>query len=132
MQKGSSKNPWNKSTLRKRCRARWAKGKKGLGLDMHCANSYITQHIYIYIYIYIQCAEHAGCRNLHSARLALCLSCPLPTYSPAPLSQITLVPWVFGGSFLHSPTSILHPFTIVKWFLYTLMLVIGYGHKFIM
>ena len=75
MQKGSSKNPWNKSNLRNRCRAWWAKGKTGIGLDEHCANSYIPQHIYTII----QCAEHAGCRNLHSARLALCPSCPLPT-----------------------------------------------------
>ena len=70
MQKGSSKNPWNKSNLRNRCRARWAKGKTGIGLDEHCANSYIPQHIYTII----QCAEHAGCRNLHMQ----CSSSPMP------------------------------------------------------
>ena len=107
MQKGSSKNPWNKSNLRNRCRARWAKGKTGIGLDEHCANSYIphVQHIILWYICTV------GCRNLHSARLALCPSC-LCSPSPAPVLQITLVPWVFGGSFLHSPTSILHLFTM--------------------
>ena len=71
----SSSCYYYKSNLRNQCRARWAKGKTGIGLDEHCANSYIPQHIYTII----QCDEHAGCRNLHSAHLALCPSCPLPT-----------------------------------------------------
>ena len=46
--------------------------------------------------------------------------------SPVPVLQLTLVPRVFGESFfdngfLHDPVSILHPFTIFKWFLYTLI-----------
>ena len=45
--------------------------------------------------------------------------------SHLPVLQLTLVPIVFGESFfddgfLHDPVSILHPFTIFKWFLYTL------------
>ena len=40
--------------------------------------------------------------------------------------QLNLVPSVFGESFLdngflHDPVSILHPCTIFKWFLYTLV-----------
>ena len=57
--KGSSKNTWNKGELQNRYMARWAKGKTGIGLDghrarqsliglsVHCANSYIPQHIRI-------------------------------------------------------------------------------------
>ena len=39
--KGSSKKTWNKGKLRNRYRARWAKGKTGMGLDEHCANSQV-------------------------------------------------------------------------------------------
>ena len=43
-----------------------------------------------------------------------------------PVLQLTCVPSVFGGSFLgktflHGPVSILRPFTIFKWFMYTLV-----------
>ena len=54
---------WNKGKLQNRYRARWAKGKTGIGLDehrarqslvglsAHCANSYIphVQHIIQYM-----------------------------------------------------------------------------------
>ena len=63
IKKGFSKNSWNKVKLQNRYRARWAKGKTGIGLDghrarqsliglsAHCANSYIphVQHIIQYI-----------------------------------------------------------------------------------
>ena len=63
MQNRILQNPWNKCKLLNRYGARWAKGKTGIGLDVHCANSYIprVQHD----------AAHAGCRNLHSVHLAL-------------------------------------------------------------
>ena len=63
------------------------------------------------------------------ARLASCMCSPMLVYpyacldlcpsSPVPVLQLTLVPSVFGGSFfdkafLHSPVSILHPFTILN------------------
>ena len=43
---------------------------------------------------------------------------------PMPVSQLTLVPSVFGGSFfdkafLHAPVSIVHPFAIFKMFFNT-------------
>jgi hypothetical protein len=53
-------------------------------------------------------------------RLALCPS------GSVPVLQLVFVLGVFGGSFfddafLHDPVSILHPFTIFKWLLYTLV-----------
>ena len=36
-QKGSSKNTWNKGKFPNWYRARWAKGKTGIGLDEHGA-----------------------------------------------------------------------------------------------
>ena len=60
------------------------------------------------------------CAIMPYACLALCPP------SPVLVLQLTLVPSVFGESFfdngfLHDPVSILHPFTIFKWFLYTLV-----------
>ena len=37
IKKGFSKNTWNKVKLQNRYRARWAKGKTGIGLDEHRA-----------------------------------------------------------------------------------------------
>ena len=37
IKKGFSKNTWNKGKLQNRYRARWAKGKTGIGLDEHRA-----------------------------------------------------------------------------------------------
>ena len=45
------KNPWNKGKLQNRYRARWAKGKMGVGLD-----------------------EHALCKFLHPACAAHCIN----------------------------------------------------------
>ena len=66
---------------------------------------------------------------LPNACLALC-----PT-SPLLVMQLTLVPSVFGESFfdngfLHDPVSVLHPFTIFKCFLYTLIIRVLSGVKF--
>ena len=53
---------------------------------------------------------------------AHCANSYIPQY--VPVLQLTLVPSVFGESlfengFLYDPVSILHHFTIFKWFLYT-------------
>ena len=55
MQKGILQKPMEQGKLQNRYRARWVKDKMGIGLDEHCANSYIP-HVQHIVYI---------CRNLH-------------------------------------------------------------------